>query len=63
MPKCEITLRHGCFPVNLLHIFRLFLEYTSGRLFVNVAQAKFFILLKRSLNQVHLKDYVFKTGW
>ena len=28
MPKCdfsnffEITLRHGCFPVNLLHIFR-----------------------------------------
>ena len=22
MPKCEITLRHGCSPVNLLHIFR-----------------------------------------
>ena len=21
IPKCEITLRHGCSPVNLLHIF------------------------------------------
>ena len=28
----EITLRHGCFPVNLLHIFRtLFSKNTSGR--------------------------------
>ena len=28
----EITLRHKCFPVNLLHIFRtLFLKNTSGR--------------------------------
>ena len=27
----EITLRHGCFPVNLLHIFRtVFLKNTSG---------------------------------
>ena len=22
MPKCDFTLRHGCYPVNLLHIFR-----------------------------------------
>ena len=29
----EITLRHGCSPVNLLHIFRiLFLKNTSGQL-------------------------------
>ena len=29
----EITLRHGCSPVNLLHIFRTpFTENTSGRL-------------------------------
>ena len=29
----EITLRHGCSPVNLLHIFRTtFLNNTSGRL-------------------------------
>ena len=29
----EITIRHGCSPVNLLHIFRtLFLKNTSGRL-------------------------------
>ena len=27
----EIALRHGCFPVNLLHIFRApFLQNTSG---------------------------------
>ena len=36
MPKCdfiEIALRHGCSPVNLLHISRtLFLKNTSGRL-------------------------------
>ena len=24
----EITLRHGCFPVNLLHIFRKLYKYT-----------------------------------
>ena len=29
----EITLRYGCFPVNLLHIFRApFPKNTSGRL-------------------------------
>ena len=29
----EVTLRHGCTPVNLLHIFRKpFLKNTSGRL-------------------------------
>ena len=40
MPKCdfnkvaiEITLRHGCSPVNLLHIFRApFSKNTSGPL-------------------------------
>ena len=38
MPKCdllcnfiEIIRRHGCFPVNLLHIFRApFSKNTSG---------------------------------
>ena len=31
----EITLRHGCSPVNLQHIFRTtFLKNTSGRLFL-----------------------------
>ena len=43
MPKCmqsnsiEITLRHGCSPVNLLHIFRtLFLRNTSGQLLLTI---------------------------
>ena len=43
MPKCvqsnfiEITLRHGCSPVNLLHIFRtLFLKNTSGQLLLTI---------------------------
>ena len=31
MPKCGIALRHGCSPVNLLHIFRApFPRNTSG---------------------------------
>ena len=45
MPKCdfnkvvynfiEIALRHGCSPVNLLHIFRTpFLRNTTGWLFL-----------------------------
>ena len=33
----EITLCHGCFPVNLLHIFRTpFLKNTSGWLLLNI---------------------------
>ena len=33
----EITLRHGCYPVNLLHIFRTpFRKNTSGRLLLEV---------------------------
>ena len=33
----EITLRHGCFPVNLLHIFRTsFLKNTPGWIFLLV---------------------------
>ena len=34
--KIEIALRHGCFLVNLLHIFgRLFPKNTSKRLLLN----------------------------
>ena len=34
----EITIRHGCFPVNLLHIFRTpFLKNTSGWLLLMFA--------------------------
>ena len=37
MPKCEITLRHGCSPVNLLHIFRTpFTRNTSGWLLLEL---------------------------
>ena len=33
----EIALRHGCSPVNLLHIFRTPLtKNTSGRLLLNL---------------------------
>ena len=33
----EIAFRHGCFPVNLLHIFRTpFLKNTSGRLLLDI---------------------------
>ena len=43
MPKCdfnkvEISLRHGCCPVNLLHIFRTpFPKTTSRGLLLDVA--------------------------
>ena len=34
----EITLRHGCSPVNLLHIFRTpFLENSCGGLFLHIS--------------------------
>ena len=50
MPKCdfnkllcnfiEIALQHGCFPVNLLHIFRTpFSKNTSGRLLLLLSDA------------------------
>ena len=45
MPKCdfskvaiEITLWHGCSPINLMHIFRTpFLKNTTGRLLLYFA--------------------------
>ena len=42
MPKCEITLWHGCSPVNLLHISRTpFLKNISGRLLLKVDSINF----------------------
>ena len=57
MPKCdlqsnfiEIALRHGCSPVNLLHIFRTpFPKNTSGRLLLHL---QFLILALKSLKGV-----------
>ena len=57
MPKCdfnkvacnfiEITLRHGCFPVNLLHIFGTpFLKNTSGRLLLQLRRSDNFRYLQ-----------------
>ena len=49
MPKCdfnkvaiEITLRHECSPVNLLHIFRTpFPKNTSGGLLLDIPRKRF----------------------
>ena len=42
----EIALRHGCSPVNLLHIFRTpFLKNTSGRLLLHETHTKESIIL------------------
>ena len=42
----EITLRHGCSPVNLLHIFRTpFTKNTSGRLLLDGLNLKNFAFL------------------
>ena len=65
MPKCyfnkatsnfiEITLRHGCSPVNLLHIFRTpFAKNTSGRLLLTLQRYLLTSLFPRILNDVSL---------
>ena len=47
----EITLRHGCSPVNLLHIFgTLFLKNTSGWLFLH-------IVVPTKFTRVSIKEY------
>ena len=39
----EITSRHGCSPVNLVHIFRMpFPKNTSGGLLLNIIKEKKF---------------------
>ena len=46
--KLQSTLRHGCSPVNLLHIFRTsFPKNTSGRLLLHMT----FLILKISLKR------------
>ena len=47
----EITLRHGCYPVNLLHIFiTSFLKNTSGWLLMNFKPSHY-ISCKTRVNQ------------
>ena len=50
----EITLRHGCSPVNLLHIFRTtFLKNTSGWLllsFLKLTRDYFLYKAKKGIN-------------
>ena len=59
MPKCNFNkvakqLRHGCSPVNLLHIFRTpFPRSTSGWLLMNVG---------RALRQKHLLPIYLSKG-
>ena len=41
MPKCDFTLRLGCFPVNLLRIFRTsFSKNHPGGLLLFIANIK-----------------------
>ena len=43
----EVTLRHGCSNVNLLHIFRIsFIKNTSGWLLLSIRVFMSFIILK-----------------
>ena len=60
MPKCyfnkvEIALERGCFPVNLLHIFRKpFLQNTSGWLLLQNLMHNSISLLSTSKNNKEL---------
>ena len=51
----EITLRHGCSPVNLLHDFRTpFTKNTSGRLFLyRVKKIFFFQRMNNEENSIY----------
>ena len=51
----EITLRHGCSPVNLLHDFRKpFTKNTSGRLFLyRVKKIFFFQRMNNEENSIY----------
>ena len=45
----EVTLQHGCSPVNLLHIFRVpFYKKTYGRQLLRVVRIKIFCFYKNS---------------
>ena len=47
----EITLRHGCSPVNLLHSFRTpFLKNTSGRLLLDLNELIMSVTWKSAKN-------------
>ena len=47
----EITPRHGCSPVNLLHIFRTpFIKNTSGWLLPHLIIGTYSYLKKKNLN-------------
>ena len=55
----ETTLRHGCSPLNLLHIFKtLFLKNTSGWLLLNAVT-----VLHKSYNQRSIQSSVKYLRW
>ena len=67
MPKCDfnkvlcnffkITLRHGCSPVNLLHIFRTsFSKNTSGRLLLSFSSQKWIFLAIIMIELIHQRN-------
>ena len=57
----EITLRHGCSPVNLLHIFRTpYYKNTYGWLLLNFVLAN--IVLTNLLTDVDDKEQLIKSN-
>ena len=55
----EITLRHGCSPVNLLHIFRiLFTKSTSERLLLATIFFFFFGIFSRIAELISIYEFV-----
>ena len=64
MPKRDcnnfivITLRHGCSPVNLLHIFRTpLLQNTSERLLLFISITRTKIFQAKTTFQLNVKFY------
>ena len=58
----EITVWHGCSPVNLLHIFRkTFYKKTSGRLLLNFRVKTHSLYFINSRSEVFYKKNVLKS--
>ena len=55
----EITLRHGCSPVNLLHIFRnLFLRAPLDGWFCNLFSLVIIFVLSKNFTRFHVAFYL-----
>ena len=60
----EITLRHGCFPVNFLHIFRKpFSKNTSGWLLLNYYGRTSSWIFDKKIYTIFFREFITQCPW